>query len=95
MKIIDFRVRPPLKGFLKMVMYTNPDRRDPSVFGDERLDYNEALQAHYANGATLVEGGQLMLMTYDLNVVPEPGTAVLMMLGLAGLASSRANRGKR
>ncbi|MFO0687283.1 MAG: DUF839 domain-containing protein [Myxococcota bacterium] len=52
-------------------------------------------QAHYANGATLVEGGQLMLMTYDLNVVPEPGTAVLMMLGLAGLASSRANRGKR
>lgn len=28
MKIIDFRVRPPLKGFLHMVMYTNPARRD-------------------------------------------------------------------
>lgn len=28
MKIIDFRVRPPMKGFLKMVMYTNAPRRD-------------------------------------------------------------------
>jgi len=28
MKIIDFRVRPPLKGFLKMVMYSNGERRD-------------------------------------------------------------------
>jgi predicted TIM-barrel fold metal-dependent hydrolase len=28
MKIIDFRVRPPLKGFLSMVMYTNGERRD-------------------------------------------------------------------
>jgi predicted TIM-barrel fold metal-dependent hydrolase len=28
MKIIDFRVRPPLKGFLGMVMYSNGERRD-------------------------------------------------------------------
>jgi hypothetical protein len=28
MQIIDFRVRPPLKGFLGMVMYTNAARRD-------------------------------------------------------------------
>jgi predicted TIM-barrel fold metal-dependent hydrolase len=28
MKIIDFRVRPPLRGFLKMVMYSNGERRD-------------------------------------------------------------------
>ena len=28
MKIIDFRVRPPLKGFLKMAMYANAPRRD-------------------------------------------------------------------
>ena len=28
MKIIDFRVRPPLRGFLKMVMYSNSERRD-------------------------------------------------------------------
>jgi uncharacterized protein len=28
MKIIDFRVRPPLKGFLQMVMYSNGERRD-------------------------------------------------------------------
>lgn len=28
MKIIDFRVRPPLKGFLQMVMYSNGPRRD-------------------------------------------------------------------
>jgi predicted TIM-barrel fold metal-dependent hydrolase len=27
-KIIDFRVRPPLKGFLKMAMYANSERRD-------------------------------------------------------------------
>lgn len=28
MKIIDFRLRPPLRGFLDMVMYTNPPRRN-------------------------------------------------------------------
>ena len=28
MKIIDFRVRPPLKGFLNTVMYSNGERRD-------------------------------------------------------------------
>ena len=28
MKIIDYRVRPPLRGFLDMVMYTNGPRRD-------------------------------------------------------------------
>jgi predicted TIM-barrel fold metal-dependent hydrolase len=28
MKIIDFRIRPPLKGFLGMVMYSNGPRRD-------------------------------------------------------------------
>ena len=28
MKLIDFRVRPPLKGFLKTVMYSNGERRD-------------------------------------------------------------------
>ncbi|MEQ1775053.1 MAG: amidohydrolase family protein [Burkholderiales bacterium] len=28
MKIIDFRLRPPLRGFLDMVMYTNPQRRN-------------------------------------------------------------------
>lgn len=28
MKIIDFRIRPPLKGFLAMVMYSNSARRD-------------------------------------------------------------------
>lgn len=28
MKIIDYRVRPPLKGFLGMVMYSNGPRRD-------------------------------------------------------------------
>ena len=28
MRIIDFRVRPPSRGFLNMVMYTNADRRD-------------------------------------------------------------------
>ena len=28
MKIIDYRVRPPLKGFLSMVMYANGPRRD-------------------------------------------------------------------
>jgi len=28
MKIIDFRVRPPLKGFLKTAMYANAPRRD-------------------------------------------------------------------
>jgi predicted TIM-barrel fold metal-dependent hydrolase len=26
--IIDFRIRPPFKGFLSMVMFANPDRRD-------------------------------------------------------------------
>ena len=28
MAVIDFRVRPPFKGFLDMVMYANPDRRN-------------------------------------------------------------------
>ena len=28
MKIFDFRVRPPFKGFLSMVMYAQPERRD-------------------------------------------------------------------
>lgn len=28
MKIIDFRLRPPLRGFLDMVMYTKPERRN-------------------------------------------------------------------
>ena len=28
MAIIDFRVRPPFKGFLDMVMYADPERRD-------------------------------------------------------------------
>ena len=28
MKIIDYRVRPPMRGFLDMVMYTNGPRRD-------------------------------------------------------------------
>ena len=28
MAIIDFRVRPPFKGFLDMVLYANPERRD-------------------------------------------------------------------
>ncbi len=28
MAVIDFRVRPPFKGFLDMVMYANPERRD-------------------------------------------------------------------
>lgn len=28
MSVIDFRLRPPLKGFLDMVMYTGSDRRD-------------------------------------------------------------------
>ncbi len=28
MTVIDFRVRPPYKGFLDTVMYTNPERRD-------------------------------------------------------------------
>lgn len=28
MKIIDFRVRPPLKGILKTAMYANAPRRD-------------------------------------------------------------------
>lgn len=28
MRIIDFRVRPPLGGFLKTAMYANPERRD-------------------------------------------------------------------
>src|SRR5262245_47997495 len=28
MKIIDYRVRPPMKGFLDMVMYSNGPRRD-------------------------------------------------------------------
>jgi hypothetical protein len=28
MPVIDFRIRPPFKGFLSMVMYANPDRRD-------------------------------------------------------------------
>ncbi|MBM3359585.1 MAG: amidohydrolase [Betaproteobacteria bacterium] len=28
MPIIDFRLRPPLKGFCNMIMYANPERRD-------------------------------------------------------------------
>jgi hypothetical protein len=28
MKLIDFRVRPPLRGFLDMIMYTDAPRRD-------------------------------------------------------------------
>lgn len=28
MPVIDFRLRPPLKGYLEMVMYSKPDRRD-------------------------------------------------------------------
>ncbi|MEQ1775050.1 MAG: amidohydrolase, partial [Burkholderiales bacterium] len=28
MPIIDFRLRPPLKGFLDMIMYAGSDRRD-------------------------------------------------------------------
>ena len=28
MAVIDFRIRPPFKGFLDMVMYANPDRRN-------------------------------------------------------------------
>ena len=28
MAVIDFRIRPPFKGFLEMVMYANPDRRN-------------------------------------------------------------------
>jgi len=28
MSVIDFRLRPPVKGFLDMVMYTKAERRD-------------------------------------------------------------------
>ncbi|HWM83719.1 MAG TPA: amidohydrolase, partial [Pseudolabrys sp.] len=28
MRFFDFRVRPPYKGFLSMVMYAQPDRRN-------------------------------------------------------------------
>jgi hypothetical protein len=47
------------------------------------------VQAHYANGTTLVEGGQLLLMSYALGVIPEPNTALLLCCGLAGMALRR------
>jgi hypothetical protein len=47
------------------------------------------VQAHYANGAALVEGGQLLLLTYNPSEIPEPGTALLLAAGLAGLGVTR------
>jgi hypothetical protein len=52
------------------------------------------VQAHYPNGATLIEGGQLLLLS---SPVPEPGTMALFLGGIAGLcfARRRKNLGAR
>ena len=51
-------------------------------------------QAHYPNGASLVEGGQLMLV--DTNPVPEASTVIpTALLGLAGVASYARGRFSR
>lgn len=47
-------------------------------------------QAHYGISGELVEGGQLMAMYVDPNLVPAPGTLGLM--GLAGLTMTRRRR---
>lgn len=52
MKIIDFRLRPPLRGFLDMVMYTNPDRRN--VF-TRQLDLEPAPSAEKKSMAILLD----------------------------------------
>ncbi len=48
------------------------------------------VQAHYANGAELVEGGQLLAMYVDPSIVPEPTS--LAALGMAALAFVRRTR---
>lgn len=47
------------------------------------------VQAHYGNGPTLIEGGQLLVMTYNPYAIPEPGTALLLGAGLAGFGLLR------
>ncbi len=52
MKIIDFRLRPPLRGFLDMVMYTNPARRN--VF-TRQLDLEPAPSAEQKSMSMLLD----------------------------------------
>ncbi len=47
-------------------------------------------QAHYANGATLVEGGQLLTMYVPPSIIPAPG--MLALAGVGGVFAARRRR---
>ena len=48
------------------------------------------VQAHYPNGGSLIEGGQLLL----LSKAPEPGTMAMFLMGIAGLYHARRRKGR-
>lgn len=51
-------------------------------------------QAHYANGVSLVEGGQLQLLAFSPSAIPEP-SSFAALAGLAGLGLAAGRRRRR